>query len=68
MKKTFGSDTFMPATFGCSTWTGVFAEVPTDPGLEFELPENRMHFELPENRMEFELPENRMHFAMLEED
>lgn len=41
---------------------------PTQPGLEFTLPENRMHFDFPENRMHFECPENRMHFDIPEED
>lgn len=42
--------------------------VPTVPGLEFTLPENRMHFDVLENRMQYTLPVNRMHFVMSQED
>lgn len=31
--------------------------VPTKPGLEFTLPESRMHFAMPESRMHFGGPE-----------
>ena len=37
-------------------------------GLEFTLPENRMHFGGVDNRMHYTLPENRMQFAVPEED
>ncbi len=68
MKQTFAAKTYKAWAFGSGTWSGDLATPPSDPGLEFTLPENRMHFELPTNRMHFELPENRMHFEMAEED
>lgn len=42
--------------------------VPSVPGLEFTLPDNRMHFDFPENLTHFTLPDNRMHFDIPEED
>ena len=42
--------------------------VPTQPGLEFTMPENRMHFDFPENLSQFTMPANRMHFDIPEED
>ncbi|HDZ20080.1 MAG TPA: hypothetical protein ENH78_02150 [Phycisphaerae bacterium] len=42
--------------------------VPTIPGLEWTMPENRMHYEPPINRMHYAMPENRIHFTMPEED
>ena len=41
---------------------------PTVPGLEFTMPQNRLHFDVPENRMQYTLPVNRLHFSMREED
>lgn len=46
----------------------VYLGVPSVPGLEFTLPENRMHFVLPDNLPHATLPENRMHFVIPEED
>jgi len=42
--------------------------VPDQPGMEFTLPENRMHHTSPENRMHGTLPQNRFHFAQPEDD
>ena len=47
---------------------GAGVTAPTQPGLEFTLPANRMHFEFPENRMHHTLPINRLHFEIPEED
>lgn len=44
------------------------AAVPSVPGLEWTLPENRMHHTTPTNRMHHTLPENRMHHTLPEED
>ena len=45
-----------------------FVGVPTVPGMEFTLPDNRLHFAVPVNRMHYTLPDNRLHFAVPEED
>ena len=42
--------------------------IPSVPGLEFTVPENRLHFAVPVNRMHYTLPDNRLHFAVPEED
>ena len=42
--------------------------VPDQPGLEFTIPENRMHYTMPVNRMHHTVPENRMHHTIPEED
>ncbi len=42
--------------------------IPTMPGLEFTLPEVRMHFTIPDGKTHFTLPESRMHFTIPEED
>jgi hypothetical protein len=42
--------------------------VPTTPGIEFTLLENRHHYDLPENRLHYDLPENRLHFTLPEQD
>ncbi len=49
-------------------WLNVGSPRPTDPGLEFTIPENRMHFTMPENRCHFTVRNNRCHFAIPEED
>lgn len=57
-KDTFESGTFLASTFACGTWRGIGVDVasPTQPGIEFTLPENRMHHTMPENRMQHTLP------------
>ncbi len=45
-------------------WLNVGSPRPTDPGLEFTIPENRMHFTMPENRCHFTARENRTHFTI----
>ena len=48
-------------------WLSSPAEtVPTKPGLEFTLPESRMHFTLPKGEMHFTLPDGNMHFTIPE--
>ncbi len=44
------------------------ATVPNQPGLEFTMPENRMHYSMSINRMHHTMPENRMHHTVPEED
>lgn len=40
----------------------------TAPGLEFTMPESRMHYEMPENKIHFTMPVIRTHFTMPDED
>lgn len=42
--------------------------VPTVPGLEYTLPDNRLHFTAPGEPLGYELPENRLHYTMRNED
>ena len=50
-------------------WKAAPAEViPDTPGMEWTLPENRLHFTLPAALLHFTLPENRLHFTLPEED
>lgn len=48
--------------------TAISAIVPTVPGLEYTLPENRLHFTAPGEPLGYELPENRLHYTMGNED
>ena len=42
--------------------------VPTVPGLEYTLPDNRLHYTLDDNKLHFTMPDNRLHFTLPEED
>jgi len=44
------------------------AVVPTVPGLEYTLLDNRLHFIMQDNRLQYEIPENRLHYTMRNED
>ena len=68
-KDTFEADTFEAGSFACGTWRGIGVSLAaTVLGLEWTLPDNRMHFEMPSNRVHFEMPINTMHFELTEED
>lgn len=61
---------FSDRMFAACYWAkhGSIGLAPTSEGLEFTLPENRMHFSLSESRMHFTLPRNRMHYMIKRED
>lgn len=48
-------------------WTDSAVQVPTGPGLEYTLAENRLHYTIETNRMDYEMPENRLHYTMPKE-
>ena len=72
--------TLVTRGFGNGTFNGAIAlvvvrgysigsiVVPTVPGMEWTLPENRLHFTLPEDRLHYDLPENRLHYTLRNEN
>ncbi len=50
------------------SFVGKAVGVPSVPGLEWTLPESRMHHTLLTNRMHHTPPVNRMHYTLPEED
>jgi hypothetical protein len=61
MTKSYWKSWFWRAKFwasGMFTGHGPAAIVPTVPGVEYTLPENRCHFTMPENRCHFTIPED----------
>lgn len=49
-------------------WTDSAVTVPTIEGLEFTLPENRLHYSLDTNKLHYDFSENRLHYSMEDED
>ena len=37
--------------------------VPTIEGLEYSLPENKLHFTMADNTLDYELPTNKLHYS-----
>ena len=41
---------------------------PTQPGLEYTLPDSRVHYGLPTDRLHYTMPEDRIHYTLDKED
>lgn len=41
---------------------------PTVPGLEYTLPESRLHYSAPDSLLHYDMPESRIHYTMRSED
>jgi len=37
--------------------------VPTAEGLEYSIPDNKLHFTTDENKLHFTIPENKLHYS-----
>ena len=37
--------------------------VPTAEGLEYTLPDNKLHYNMPDNTLDYEMPINKLHYS-----
>lgn len=57
-----------PFIVGYGRFGATTAIAPTTPGLEYTMPENRLHYTIDKQRLHYTLDDERLHYTVVDND